>query len=133
MLTKVIDADSHDSAPPFALMNMTVGNPRHVSFVIGGQLPEVSWLDYYLVTKARLQEAFIQALTGGPSTYIVFSDLAASPTTSTVLFDTSYGSALIEEYENYRRNQKSVQTTEFTRMAGQDEGLFFDPDDFVSR
>jgi hypothetical protein len=136
MTEKLAHRDSESIAPIIALWGPIIVNPPHVSLTIGGQFPQGSLGDYLLVSRDQLKTAFraaqIQA-TEQSSNCVTVSNLISVPTTSTILIDTWYGSALMGDLATYAQELSQTAPQKMKRVPAKDEGLYFDPDDFVER
>lgn len=128
--------DPEEIDPSIALWGPAICNPPHVSLIIGGQFPQASLRDYLLVSKEQLRKLYFVAqasLAVQPSDYVTITDLTSVPTTSTVVIDTWYGSALVGDLAVHAPHPLQSPKPKMKRVPAKDEGLFFDPDDFIER
>jgi len=136
MTEKIVRRSSEDDVSVMALWGPIVLNPPHVAITIGGQFPQGSLGDYLLVSREQLRTAFRAAhVQAGeqPSNSVTVSNLMSAPTTSTIVIDTWYGSALMGDIATYSEGLAAYSKLKLKRVPAKDEGLYFDPDDFVER
>lgn len=136
MLDNLAQSDRHETELGIPLWGPVTGNPPHVSLIMGGQFPQVSLRDYFLVSKTQLRGFFEVAYNFGADQSVVFAFVcgaASIPTSSTTVIDTWYGNALARDPVGSGLHWGAGSRDRVRRVPARDEGLFFDPDDFVER